>query len=244
MSNGGGNAVTDANGNYSVTVDYSWTGTATPSKVGYIFSPANRVYANVTTDQTGQHYTAQSQTFTISGTVIFAGSGLPGVTITLSNNGGTVVTDVNGYYSVTVNYGWTGTITPAKNFYLFNPANRDYSPVTANINSQDYTASIPLSLTIRAARQNERAFLINKDFGVITLTVENSHSIPGIRFVIYRKTAASEYQPIKELTPSELQSGIYIYHDKYIDRNKTYTYRVTAYDPAGNIMVVSNEENI
>ena len=244
LSNGGGTTVTDTNGNYSVTVNYGWTGTAAPSKTGYTFSPAGRAYQNVTADQPDQDYTAQLKTFTISGTVTYADKGLPGVTIALSNNGGSVVTGIDGNYSVIVNYGWTGVVTPSKDNYLFYPGSRDYAPVTVNINNQDYSASIPLSLNLRAARENEGAFLIKKDFGVITLTVENSWSIPGIRFVIYRKTAAAGYQPIYELTASELENGIYIYHDKYIDKNTTYTYRVTAYDAAGHIIVISNEENI
>ncbi len=54
---GGGSDVTDANGDYSLTVPYDWSGTVTPTDADYTFAPTNRVYANVTSDQSAQDYT-------------------------------------------------------------------------------------------------------------------------------------------------------------------------------------------
>lgn len=48
---------TDANGYYSCTVSSGWSGTITPSKGGYSFSPPSRDYNNVTINQTNQDYT-------------------------------------------------------------------------------------------------------------------------------------------------------------------------------------------
>ncbi|MCX6583442.1 MAG: fibronectin type III domain-containing protein [Candidatus Aminicenantes bacterium] len=139
LSNGGGTATTDANGNYSVKVDYGWSGTATPSKAGYNFSPVNMSYTNVTVNQTNQNYIASLQTRTIVGKITRGGIGLPGVTITLSNCGGTATTDANGNYGLTVNYGWSGAATPSKAGNDFSPANRSYTNVTVNQNNQNYT---------------------------------------------------------------------------------------------------------
>jgi hypothetical protein len=61
-------ASADSMGEYSFFVPDHWSGTVTPSKTGYLFTPANRVYADVTTDQLNQDYAAASQTPTI-GTV-------------------------------------------------------------------------------------------------------------------------------------------------------------------------------
>jgi hypothetical protein len=58
FSNGGGTATTDSSGNYSITVPDGYTGTATPSKTGYTFSPATKSYSSLTAKQTGQDYTA------------------------------------------------------------------------------------------------------------------------------------------------------------------------------------------
>ena len=50
-------ATSDSSGNYTFTVSYNWFGTVTPSKAGYTFSPVNRSYTNIMTNQTSQNYT-------------------------------------------------------------------------------------------------------------------------------------------------------------------------------------------
>jgi hypothetical protein len=52
-----GNPSTNTNGYYSAEVDDGWSGTVTPQKSGYTFDAANRIYTNVTSDQTNQNYT-------------------------------------------------------------------------------------------------------------------------------------------------------------------------------------------
>ncbi|MFZ5883701.1 MAG: PQQ-dependent sugar dehydrogenase [Chloroflexota bacterium] len=51
-------ATSAADGSYSLTVSYNWSGTVTPSHPCYTFTPASRTYTNVTANQTGQNYTA------------------------------------------------------------------------------------------------------------------------------------------------------------------------------------------
>jgi hypothetical protein len=57
FSNSGGTATTDASGNYSKTIAYGYSGTATPAKSGYTFSPSSKTFTNVTSNQTGQNFT-------------------------------------------------------------------------------------------------------------------------------------------------------------------------------------------
>jgi peptidyl-Lys metalloendopeptidase len=60
----GGSTTADGSGLYSFTVSSGWTGTVTPSKTNYTFSPASKSYTNVLANQTAQDYTA-----TATGTV-------------------------------------------------------------------------------------------------------------------------------------------------------------------------------
>ncbi|MCX5633430.1 MAG: M6 family metalloprotease domain-containing protein [Phycisphaerae bacterium] len=63
-----------------------------------------------------------------------------GVQIDANNNGGsTDITDVNGYYELTVAYGWSGTVIPSKTGYTFEPNGIDYNNVTTDQND-NYTA--------------------------------------------------------------------------------------------------------
>ena len=45
-------------GSYSFSVSLGWSGTVTPTKTGYTFSPVNRPYSNVLANQIDQDYTA------------------------------------------------------------------------------------------------------------------------------------------------------------------------------------------
>jgi hypothetical protein len=55
----GGTVTTDGSGNYSFIVENGWTGTITPSEVGYLFSPTSiDVTTPVTTDLPNQDFTA------------------------------------------------------------------------------------------------------------------------------------------------------------------------------------------
>ncbi|MGE0085738.1 MAG: C1 family peptidase [Desulfococcaceae bacterium] len=142
LSNSGGTTVTDSSGYYTKTVNSGWSGTVTPSLAGYTFSPANRTYSSVATSYFNQDFSATPVTYTVSGYIRNASSaGISGVTVSFSNNAGSVLTDSSGYYSRTVSYGYSGTATPQKSGYTFSPISKTYTSVTANQASQNYTAT-------------------------------------------------------------------------------------------------------
>ncbi len=58
LSNRGGQAETDPQGNYSHQVEHNWSGTVTPWKAGHLFEPSSRTYETVSSDLSGQDYTA------------------------------------------------------------------------------------------------------------------------------------------------------------------------------------------
>ncbi len=154
FSNGGGTAVTDANGYYTNTLTYGWSGTVTPSRNGYTFSPGNRNYSGLTSGANNQDYTATAILPIISGRVTLGNSGLSGVSLVFSNGGGTAVTDSSGNYTHAVAYNWSGTVTPSRAGYTFSPGSRDYSGVTASQGNQDYSGStvfFSISGTVTAA---------------------------------------------------------------------------------------------
>ena len=139
MSGLSGNPSTSADGSYSGTVDYGWSGTVTPTKAGYNFSPSSQNYSNVTSNQT-QNYTGTLQTFTVSGYVrTSGGAGISGVV--MSGLSGNPSTAADGSYRGTVDYGWSGTVTPTKAGYTFSPSSQNYSNVTSN-QTQNYTGTL------------------------------------------------------------------------------------------------------
>jgi hypothetical protein len=52
----------------------------------------------------------------------------------------TATSDVNGDYSFTVTYNWSGTVTPSRPDYVFEPVSLDYTDVQTDQTGQDYLA--------------------------------------------------------------------------------------------------------
>ena len=106
------------------------------------FSPSSRSYTNVTSDITGEDYTASPVTFTISGSVkTTGGQGVAGVILTFSGGQGSATTDSNGNYSSQVASSWSGSVTPQKTGCTFSPSSRNYTNVTSDKANENYTTS-------------------------------------------------------------------------------------------------------
>ncbi len=128
-----GNVHSDADGAYSATVVYGWSGVVVPEKPGFRFEPSSRPYSVVREDLRSQDYHPSRLTFTISGTTGVAGVMIQGLPQS-------PVTDSQGSYRATVEYGWSGTVTPKKEGYEFEPERREYSMMTEPMTREDYVA--------------------------------------------------------------------------------------------------------
>ncbi|NCA85688.1 MAG: T9SS type A sorting domain-containing protein [Clostridia bacterium] len=89
---------------------------------------------------------------TISGKVFRNEYGVPfkGVSVIFAPNGGTVITNDTGYYSITVPRNWSGTVTPlyCEDFETFAPAQRTYTNITTNYTNQNFTHSFTEEFTV------------------------------------------------------------------------------------------------
>ncbi|MHC4434784.1 MAG: carboxypeptidase-like regulatory domain-containing protein, partial [Planctomycetota bacterium] len=145
-----GNPVTGADGSYRVTVDYGFTGTVTPIKEGYKFTPESKTYPGITANTVDPPFRGERMTFTISGTAQIAGA-----SIKVMPGGRPVLADQTGAYTATVDYGWTGTITPSKDGYEFMPPSIPFDNVMASQSGQDFLPTLlqrKISGTVRDAK--------------------------------------------------------------------------------------------
>ena len=86
----------------------------------------------------------------VSGAISTAtGTPIEGVLVTFSNNGGTATTDSSGLYSQTVPYNWSGTVTPSKDGYTFDPVELTFQNLTSDRSGQNFEALPLQSETIR-----------------------------------------------------------------------------------------------
>jgi hypothetical protein len=157
---------------------------------------------------------------TISGTVTSGGNGLPGVTLTFSNQGGTTTTDKEGNYSHTVVFGWSGAVTPSRAGYNFSPSSRSYTSVKTNKENQDFSAiaTVPPRISLNRTHLNFGADQAGWQTGSQSLVITNSGG--GIlNWSISNNAQWLNCTPVSgtdsavvtvSITPTTLASGSYI----------------------------------
>ncbi len=142
-----GRIISGESGFYTANVEFGWNGMVTPEKAGYAFNPPVRSYSRIITAEGNQDYTASLEKRSITGKIISAKGPVHGASIFADGTGGPVVTNANGEYSLSVDYGWSGTVTPNSEGYTFRPADKKYPPITQDQGSQDFAAEVVM-LTI------------------------------------------------------------------------------------------------
>ena len=66
---------------------------------------------------------------------------IEGVLVAANNSGGQCTTDINGFYALSMDSNWSGTVTPSKKHYTFEPNRMIYVNVEANAQDQNYIAN-------------------------------------------------------------------------------------------------------
>jgi hypothetical protein len=151
------NVTTDLGGYYAFMVPFGASGTLSPlPTINGTFAPATRDYADIHFHQTSQDFqwTPTPEPPVISGTIrdFYTGSGVPGVTVTVTAAGVPVVTDSQGSYRMVASNGWTGIIEPQAPHSGFEPRTLSYAVgVTCDQPDQNFVLFPPpqLSGTIR-----------------------------------------------------------------------------------------------
>ncbi|MBU0717820.1 MAG: hypothetical protein KJ749_06180 [Planctomycetes bacterium] len=69
------------------------------------------------------------------------GNGISDTIVIPDHEGAPVATDREGYYLIAVPAGWSGTLTPLHDDYLFSPPSRNFTEVMVDQEGEDYTGS-------------------------------------------------------------------------------------------------------
>jgi hypothetical protein len=160
----------DANGLYYLFVPEHWSGTVTPSKSGYTFTPANRSYTDLQADLFTEGFVPMGITYTVAGNAGAAGA-------TLAYTDGTAKTataDSSGAYSFTVSYNWSGPVAPSLLGHAFTPVSRSFTKVLANQTGQDFVANTGSTHTVWGNAGLAGATLAYTDGTAQTATADGS----------------------------------------------------------------------
>lgn len=158
-------ATTNSLGAFSFTGLPTGNYRVTPTKLGYLFTPANRSYNALSANQTAANFTAAARTFTITAKATASGLALAGVTMKLTGSRAlTCATSVNGTCAFpNLPAGGSYTVTPSRTGFAFTPARRVYNYLTANV-----TASFTASPVVA---------ILGRDDAMETLTARNSQTL-------------------------------------------------------------------
>ncbi len=131
---------TDLTGHYFLLAPPSGNCTVTPELNGFSFTPSSIVLTGLTSDVSQQDFLAgpAGEVLTISGKVTYQGVGLKQVR--LDYDGGAVLTDEAGLFTIQVTKGWTGNLTPSKSGYAFTPPAYSYEDLASDQTNRNFTA--------------------------------------------------------------------------------------------------------
>ncbi len=102
---------------------------------------------------------------------------------------------------------------------------------------------IQLKLDLQAERREIRAYSILRHYSQVGFTVDNP-GIPVVQYRIMRRKGSADFALLRTIAPSELQNNQFQMQDKYLEKDISYTYRVEAYDTAGQLVGRSTEKTI
>jgi hypothetical protein len=111
---------------------------------------------------------------------------------------------------------------------------------------QDVTvtqAPSPLLLGLTGERLVERAWIIQREYARLTVTINNPSSVPIDRYQVVRQPAVGNPVVVGEVAGPTVGSP-WVYNDTFLEPGMSYTFRILALDAMDNVIGASNDITI
>ncbi|HUF08955.1 MAG TPA: PQQ-binding-like beta-propeller repeat protein [Rhodothermales bacterium] len=131
------NVATDDTGGYYIDLPWGWSGRIAPTSGEYTFTPEAIELDSIDADTT-QDFSALRNRYEISG-FIKTLVGDPVNSVDLQGFPEPTQTNSGGFYSIEIEHGWSGTVTPVISGFDFEPFSRDYINLSGS-RDHDYIA--------------------------------------------------------------------------------------------------------
>jgi uncharacterized repeat protein (TIGR03803 family) len=168
-----GSTATNGSGSYNFAVQADGNYTVTPSLSGYTFSPPSQTFNGLGGNQVANFSASPVVTnYTISGQVTLSGSGLSGVTMTLSGSqSGSTATNGSGSYNFSVQADGNYTVTPSLSGYTFSPPSQTFNGLGGNQVANFSASPVVTSYTISG-----QVTLSGSGLSGVTMTLSGSQN--------------------------------------------------------------------
>jgi hypothetical protein len=194
----------------SATGTYSFTGlvagsyTVTPSKTGFVYTPASAA-VTISTANVTANFSSAVQTFTISGTI--SGTGGNAATVTLSGaKSASTTSSASGTYSFTGLANGAYTVAASKSGFVFTPTSQavtvNGANATANFSSAVQTFSITGTIS-GAGGSGATVKLTGSATATVTANTSGVYTFTGLGNGIYTVTPSKSghtYSPTSQTT--------------------------------------------
>ena len=186
---------------------------------------------------------ASRQVTFVAGTTTFAVSNAGGGTLNWTATvvaGGEWLTIVSGSSgtgdgTITAAYAESLTTSPRTGTVRITAVGATHSPQDVTVTQG--ASSLVLGLT--AQRMVEKAWVIQREYGQLTVTISNPSSIPVSHYVIYRTVPGGDPTAVGDVDATTVASP-WVYNDTFLQTGMSYTYRILALDAQGNSVGASN----
>ena len=115
----------------------------------------------------------------------------------------------------------------------------DNPTATFSVSGSGFIPAITISLEVET--RTERAWIIRRDYGRLTIVVNKEAPFSVSKYRLWRKVSGGSYELRKEFSESDFSYDRLVYIDKYLDRGRSYLYRVEALD-CNNQVIASSDE--
>jgi hypothetical protein len=139
--------------------------------------------------------------------------------------------------TVTVSFTANQTAWPRQGIVRISATGAAGSPKYVSVDQ----ASGSVSLGLSGQRLVEGAWIIQREYGKLTVTVDNPAVIVVDKYVISRKSGGQEYQILQQLAGSSVSGAAWVYNDAFLEPGTSYAYKIVALDALGNVIGESNE---
>ena len=211
----------------ATTLTYAISGTVNvPSVSGSkkVTAMPNRVYVSELQRRLSDRSKKNSRTMAKYGSFlgkVNKATGLSGVV--MSGLPGNPSTDASGFYSVIVEYNWSGIVTPTKQHYTFTPLSRTYSNLTSDQLGQDYSAlrNIYAPLNFQGVKVENRSLLFREYINSLSWQ-SNPDNVDIVKYRIYKIEGTGR------ILVAEVSADTLNYWDIGVEKDTHYEYALCA----------------
>lgn len=101
-----------------------------------------------------------------------------------------------------------------------------------------------LYISIDLERLWEKAWILKKEYGKITISFQNPTDYGIAKFILHRKIKGETFSRLAELSANDFSNEQQVYLDKFLESGQSYIYKIEAEDKAGIVIGESDEMGI